>query len=223
MGGRLEDALRRAMRLYLVTDSRWLCGRSLENVVDEAIDGGVTFVQLREKGASTDELVRIGAPLLELCRRRGVPFVVNDDVLAARLLGADGVHVGQSDADCAHAREAMGPDAIVGVSVQTAEQAHAAREAGASYLGVGAMLSTRTKRDAHVVSRGALRDICECAGLPVVAIGGIDSGNALELSGLGIDGVAVVSAIMAAPDLRAAAEEMLHASSEAIGICEEGL
>lgn len=223
LGRRLSPAeLRAAMRLYLVTDSRWLAGRSLEHVVDEAIDGGITFVQLREKGASTQKLVELGRPLVELCRKREVPFVVNDDVEAARLLHADGVHVGQSDA---HVREAwvrLGDDAIVGVSVQTRCQALLACEAGASYLGAGAMFATGTKRDAQLVSSDTLREICAevGAGTPVVAIGGIDAGNACELAGLGVDGVAAVSAIMSASDVRAAARELRSAVAAFGGVGE---
>ena len=199
----LEDAL----ELYLVTDSRWLGERSLADVVAEAIDGGVTFVQLREKGASTEELVELARPLLDLCREARVPFVIDDDIEAARLVGADGVHIGQSDLACDAAREMLGHDAIIGVSAQTIEQAKAAELAGADYLGVGAMFPTGTK-DADVLGIPDLEAICDAVSIPVVAIGGIVAGNAGELKGTGIAGICVVSAIMAASDPRQAASDL---------------
>ena len=137
--------IRRGMLLYAVTDSAWLHGRTLASCVREALAGGATFVQLREKHMSTDELVEEAKTILPICREARVPFLIDDDVEAARLVGADGVHVGQSDTACAEARRILGPDAIVGVSAQTVEQAVAAERAGADYLGVGALIPTPTK------------------------------------------------------------------------------
>ncbi|WP_417064600.1 thiamine phosphate synthase, partial [Gordonibacter urolithinfaciens] len=130
-----RENLRRALALYAVTDRAWLGERTLAACVEEALAGGATFVQLREKEAPRTEVVLRARALAPLCRAAGVPFVVNDDVEAARLAGADGVHVGQDDAACADARAELGPDAIVGVSVQTVEQALAAQADGADYLG----------------------------------------------------------------------------------------
>lgn len=200
--------LRDSMLLYAVTDDAWLAGRRLEDCVARALRGGSTFVQLRDKQASTDELVAQAKAIIPLCRQAGVPFVVNDDVEAARLSGADGVHVGQSDEACEDARAALGADAIVGVSVQTVEQALVAQAAGASYLGVGAVFSTSTKTDAAEVSLSELASICEAVDIPVVAIGGIGEKTLPALAGTGIDGVAVVSAIFAAEDIEAASRRL---------------
>lgn len=200
--------LRNVLRLYAVTDSSWLNGRSLAECVGQALAGGATFVQLREKGAATEELVALAKDLLPLCRAARVPLVVNDDVEAAALSGADGVHVGQGDAACAEARRRLGPRAIVGVSVQTVEQALAAQAAGASYLGVGAVFATSTKPDAQAVPLEELRAICRAVSIPVVAIGGIDASALSRLTHTGIAGVAVVSALFAASDIEAAAREL---------------
>lgn len=200
--------VKRACHLYLVTDERWLNGRSLAACVAEAIVGGVTCVQLRHKGASTLDLAREARTLAPVCRVANIPLIVNDDIEAAKMVGADGVHVGQSDVACIEARRELGEDAIIGVSVQTVEQARAAEEAGASYLGVGALFATPTKTDADVVSIETLAEICEAVSIPVVAIGGIDAGNVDQLSATGVDGIAVVSAILSASDIEDAARKL---------------
>lgn len=201
-------SLRKALRLYAVTDGSWLKGRSLPECAGQVLAGGATFVQLREKGASTEELVVLAKELLPLCRAARVPLVVNDDVEAVALSGADGVHVGQSDAACAEARRRLGPQAIVGVSAQTVGQALAAQAAGASYLGVGAVFATSTKPDAQAVPLEELRAICRAVSIPVVAIGGIDASVLPQLAHTGIAGVAAVSALFAAPDIKAATREL---------------
>ncbi len=193
------------MALYAVTDRTWLDGRTLADCVESALAGGTTFVQLREKDAPQAEVVLRARTLLPLCQAAGVPFVVNDDVEAARACGADGVHVGQADAACAEARRVLGSDAIVGVSVQTVEQARAAQEAGADYLGVGAVFGTPTKTDAVEVGTDGLAAICAAVDIPVVAIGGLNEATVPLLKGTGADGVAVVSALFAADDVKAAA------------------
>lgn len=208
------DDLRRACRLYAVTDSRWLKGQSLAAVVAEALVGGVTMVQLRDKGCDTLDLARRARALGPVCRVANVPLIVDDDIEAVKMSGADGVHVGQSDATCAYAREVLGADAIVGVSVQTVEQAKAAEAAGASYLGVGALFATDTKTDAELVSLEMLRDICQGVSIPVVGIGGITAARVPELAGTGVDGVAVISALFASADVEAAAEALRHAVDE---------
>lgn len=200
--------LREAMLLYAVTDSAWLAGRTLSSCVAEAVAGGATFVQLREKGMTTTERIAAAREIAPVCRAARVPFVIDDDVEAALACGADGVHVGQTDAACAVARAALGDDAIVGVSVQTVAQALAAQAAGADYLGVGAMIPTPTKPDADVVALDELRRICEAVDIPVVAIGGINAATVDRLAGAGADGIAVVSALFAASDIRAAAAEL---------------
>lgn len=200
--------IRRGMLLYAVTDSAWLHGRTLASCVREALAGGATFVQLREKHMSTDELVEEAKTILPICREARVPFLIDDDVEAARLVGADGVHVGQSDTACAEARRILGPDAIVGVSAQTVEQAVAAEQAGADYLGVGALIPTPTKPDAVDVTPEELTRICRAVEIPVVGIGGLHLSTIDILDGTGAAGAAVVSAIFAAEDIERDTREL---------------
>ena len=205
------------MRLYAVTDDAWLDGRTLAECVEQAIAGGATFVQLRDKRASTEELVATAEALVPLCRKAGVPFVVNDDVEAAIAADADGVHVGQDDMACASARAALGSGKIVGVSVQTLEEALEAEAVGADYLGVGAMFGTPTKPEAVDVGFDELRRICAAVGIPVVAIGGLNASTVPALGGCGVDGAAVVSAIFAAPDIEASTKRLRILVDEALG------
>ncbi|WP_321971391.1 bifunctional hydroxymethylpyrimidine kinase/phosphomethylpyrimidine kinase [Paratractidigestivibacter sp.] len=211
-----ED-IRRSMLVYAVTDRAWLHGRSLADCVREAIAGGATFVQLREKSAAHDEALTLARELKAVCGEAGVPFVIDDDVALAAEVGADGVHVGQSDMACVEARRILGDDAIVGVSAQTVEAALAAEAAGADYLGVGALHPTPTKPDAVDVTMDELRRICDAVSIPVVGIGGVDARTAHELAGTGVDGGAVVSAIFAADDCREAARELAGALGRAVG------
>ena len=211
------EAIRRGMLLYAVTDRAWLAGRTLADCVREAIAGGATFVQLREKDLTTEEIVAEAAEIIPVCRAAGVPFVIDDDVEAARRSGADGVHVGQSDTACAEARSALGPEAIVGVSAQTVEEALAAQAAGADYLGVGAMYGTPTKPDAVDVTFEELARICAAVDIPVTAIGGINARTMGSLAGTGVDGAAVVSAIFAAEDIEAATRELRRLAEGAVG------
>ena len=213
-GAWTAERIRAAMALYAVTDSAWLGKRTLAECVEQAVSGGATFVQLREKGATTEEMAALAKTIAPVCRRAGVPFVINDDVEAAALVGADGVHVGQSDMACRQARAVLGEDAIIGVSVQTVEQALSAQEAGADYLGVGAMIATPTKPDAADVSYSCLKEICATVSIPVVAIGGLNSQTAPALQGSGIDGIAVVSALFAAPDIHEAARILRKVSEQ---------
>lgn len=196
------------MLLYAVTDRAWLQGRSLADCVRQAIAGGATFVQLREKDAQRDEIVALGRELLDICRAAGIPFVIDDEVDIALEIGADGVHVGQDDMACENARAMLGPDAIVGVSAQTVEQALAAQAAGADYLGVGALIPTPTKPDAVDVTLEELNAICAAVDIPVVGIGGLNAGTIGRLAGTSADGAAVVSAIFSADDCEAATREL---------------
>lgn len=211
------EQIRSSMLLYAVTDRAWLRGRELRDCVRDAIAGGATFVQLREKHAGHDEVLSLARELKAVCAEAGVPFVIDDDVELAAEVGADGVHVGQSDMACAAARHVLGEDAIVGVSAQTVEEALDAEAAGADYLGVGALHPTPTKPDAVDVTMDELRRICDAVSIPVVGIGGVDAASAHELAGTGVDGGAVVSAIFAADDCRAAAEGLVSALREAVG------
>ena len=211
------DAIRRSMLVYAVTDRAWLNGRSLAECVRQAIAGGATFVQLREKDAPKEEILALARELVEICREAGVPFVVDDDVDVALEVGADGVHVGQDDMACENARAILGPDAIIGVSAQTVEQALAAQQAGADYLGVGALIPTPTKPDAVDVTFDELRAICDAVDIPVVGIGGLNAKTVSQLAGSGVDGAAVVSAIFAADDCEAAAAELSELLDESLG------
>lgn len=205
------DRIRESQTLYAVTDSAWLRGRKLEECVEEALKGGATFIQLREKNASTAELVELGRPLKRLCQKYGAPFVIDDDIEAALALDCDGVHVGQEDESCARARAILGPNKIVGVSTQTVEQARAAEAAGADYLGVGGVVATPTKPEAWALSHQEFVDIVNAVDIPVVAIGGVNKDTLGLLEGTGVAGVAVVSAIFAAEDITAATSDLLTA------------
>lgn len=191
--------------LYAITDRHWLRGRSLKQVVRESLDGGVTFLQLREKELEDSAFLAEAKELQTLCRGYHVPFIVNDNVEIALRMDADGVHVGQSDMEAGMVREKIGPDKILGVSAQTVEQAIRAEAQGADYLGVGAVFHTGSKADAEDVSYETLKAICDAVAIPVVAIGGITEDNVKELTGSGICGVAVISAIYAADHIEAAA------------------
>lgn len=201
------------LRLYAVTDSRHLQGRTLLETVSAALYGGATFVQLRDKDCSPAELLAEARALAALCHTRGVPFVVDDDVEVALASGADGVHVGQSDMAARRARALLGPDKILGVSAHNVAEALAAQADGADYLGCGAAFVTGTKLDAHPVTAETMTAVTHAVTIPVVAIGGVDAGNILQLQGRGLAGVAVVSAIFSARDPAQASRE-LRALSE---------
>ena len=196
------------MFLYAVTDRSWLNGKSLYEQVEEAIKGGVTFDQLREKKLEEENFLDEALDIQNLCRKYGIPFVVNDNVKIAKMINADGVHVGQSDMGAENVRGILGDDKIIGVSVQTVEQAVLAEKQGADYLGVGAVFPTGSKVDAEDVSFETLKAICESVNIPVVAIGGISAGNVLKLKGSGISGIAVISAIFAAEDIESATKRL---------------
>lgn len=194
--------------LYAVTDRHWLNGRTLYSQVEEALKGGATFIQLREKELDEEHFLEEAKEIKELCRRYQVPFVINDNVEIALAVDADGVHVGQSDMEAGDVRAKLGPDKIIGVSAQTVEQAVMAEQNGADYLGVGAVFPTGSKADALEVSHDTLKAICQAVKIPVIAIGGISKENILELSGSGICGIAVISAIFAKDDIEEAAREL---------------
>lgn len=200
--------------LYAVTDRSWLGGETLASQVERAVKGGAAFVQLREKELGKEHFLEEAVEIRELCRKYQVPFVVNDDVEIAVKSGADGVHVGQSDMEVGDVRAKLGSDKIIGVSAQTVEQAVLAEERGADYLGVGAVFPTGSKTDACEVSHETLRAICEAVDIPVIAIGGISADNLRELSGSGICGIAVISAIFAKEDIEGAARELRSLAEE---------
>lgn len=201
------DGLKESMLLYAVTDRAWLQGTLAEDV-EKAIQGGATFLQLREKELDDDAFLKEASLIKAVTDKYHIPFVINDNVDIAVAVDADGVHVGQSDMETGEVRQKLGNDKIIGVSVQTVEQALFAQRRGADYLGVGAVFSTSTKLDASVVTYETLKEICNAVSIPVVAIGGISSENIADLKGSGIDGVAVVSAIFAQKDIAGAAKEL---------------
>lgn len=196
------------LMLYAVTDRHWLGDETLYDQVKKALDGGATFVQLREKNLDRADFLAEALEIQKLCREYGVPFVINDEVSIAKDIDADGVHVGQSDMEAMDVRKILGPDKILGVSAQTVEQAIIAEKHGADYLGVGAVFATGSKDDADDVSHETLKAICEAVSIPVIAIGGITKDNIFELAGSGICGVAVISAIFGQKDIKKATEEL---------------
>ena len=200
------------MLLYAVTDRAWTGPMTLLQQAEAALQGGVTCLQLREKHLEDDAFLAEAREMAALCRRYRVPFIVNDRVDIALACGADGVHVGQDDMEVSEIRRMAGDKLMVGVSAHTVEEAVRAARGGADYLGLGAVFSTSTKADAGAMSRDTLKAICQAVDLPKVAIGGISAKNILELSGSGVDGVAVVSAIFGAPDPRRAAQDLAELS-----------
>ena len=205
---RKTNADRKNLQLYAITDSHWLNGRTLYSVVKESLEGGVTFLQLREKELDEEHFLEEARELQKLCREYQVPFVINDNVDIAAAINADGVHVGQSDMEAGDVRAKLGPDKIIGVTAKTVEQAVLAQERGADYLGVGAVFHTDSKADAKEISFDTLKDICRAVSIPVIAIGGITEENVRELAGSGICGIAVISAIYAQSDIKKAAESL---------------
>lgn len=207
---------KKAMLLYAVTDRMWLGEKTLAEQVESALKGGVTCVQLREKNLDDASFLAEALEIKKLCGKYNVPFIVNDNVDIARKCGADGVHVGQSDMEAGNVRSILGDDMIIGVSVHNVEEALAAVSRGADYLGVGAVFSTSTKLDAGSVSKETVRAICDAVSVPVVAIGGISKENIAELSGSGVDGVALVSAIFSVEDIEKECVELKRLSESMI-------
>lgn len=201
------------LRLYAITDRRWLGNKKLSDDVEAVLKGGATFIQLREKHLDTDAFKQEAEVIQKICAAYHVPFIINDNVEIAKAIGADGVHVGQSDMAAGDVRRRLGDDKIIGVSASTVEEALEAERHGADYLGVGAVFPTGSKDDADAVDAATLKAICEVVDIPVVAIGGITADNMKELSGSGICGISVISALFAQPDPHQAAKT-LRAESE---------
>ena len=204
------------MLLYAVTDRSWLNGETLYNQVKKALEGGVTFIQLREKELDEKHFLEEAKEIKALCKEYGVPFVINDNVDIAIAADADGVHVGQSDMKAGDVRKRLGSDKIIGVTAKTVEQALLAEESGADYLGVGAVFHSSSKMDAIGISQETLKAICEAVSIPVVAIGGIGKENVSELAGNGVCGIAAISAIFAQPDIEAAASELKELTAKMV-------
>lgn len=199
--------------LYVITDRAWLRGVPLADAVAQAIEGGASLVQIREKHVPTEEYILRAREIKAVCDRYGVPLIVNDSVEVAQAAGA-GVHLGADDGDIAEARRILGPDAVIGATAKTIAQAQAAERAGADYLGAGAVFGSTTKADAKPMAIAQFLEICKSVSIPVVAIGGVSADNALQLTGAGAAGLCVISAVFAQPDIQAAARRMRALAEE---------
>lgn len=200
--------------IYLVTDDGCLQGRALIDCVREALEGGVTLVQYRAKTASSAEMYAEALQLKALCDSFNVPLIINDRLDIAMAVGAAGVHLGQDDLPCAAARKILGEDYIIGVSAHNPAEAKAALQSGADYLGCGAVFGTATKADVKKLGTDGLAAICKAKGLPVVSIGGVTADNYREVRAAGADGAAIVSGILAQPDIRTTVEAIAKVSQE---------
>lgn len=200
--------------IYLVTDDGCLQGRALIDCVREALKGGVTLVQYRAKTASSAEMYAEALQLKALCDSFNVPLIINDRLDIAMAVGAAGVHLGQDDLPCAAARKILGEDYLIGVSAHNPAEAKAALQSGADYLGCGAVFGTATKADVKKLGTDGLAAICKAKGLPVVGIGGVTADNYREVRAAGADGAAIVSGILAQPDIRATVRAIAKVSQE---------
>lgn len=200
--------------IYLVTDDGCLQGRALIDCVCEALEGGVTLVQYRAKTASSAEMYAEALQLKALCDSFNVPLIINDRLDIAMAVGAAGVHLGQDDLPCAAARKILGEDYIIGVSAHNPAEAKAALQSGADYLGCGAVFGTATKADVKKLGTDGLASICREKGLPVVGIGGVTADNYREVRAAGADGAAIVSGILAQPDISATVRAIAKVSQE---------
>lgn len=200
--------------IYLVTDDGCLQGRALIDCVREALEGGVTLVQYRAKTASSAEMYAEALQLKALCDSFNVPLIINDRLDIAMAVGAAGVHLGQNDLPCAAARKLLGEDYIIGVSAHNPAEAKAALQSGADYLGCGAVFGTATKADVKKLGTDGLAAICKAKGLPVVGIGGVTADNYREVRAAGADGAAIVSGILAQPDISATVRAIAKVSQE---------
>lgn len=203
---------RKMMQLYAVTDRSWTGTMSLIQQIEAALKGGITCLQLREKELDFDSFLSEAKEVKKLCDKYGVPLIINDNVEIAMQCDADGIHAGQKDMSADKIRAVIGKNKILGISASTVQQAVDAQKAGADYIGTGAVFTTSTKKNTVPVSKDVLTQICSSVSIPVTAIGGITENNIFSLSGTGIDGVAVVSAIFAADDIESACRRLLAQS-----------
>lgn len=210
------DFNKEALLLYAVTDRAWIGKQTLLEQIEDALKGGVTILQLREKGLDEDSFVKEAIQVKALCRRYGVPLIINDNLEVALRSGADGVHVGIEDAPVAEIRQRTGKDFLIGATAKTVTQAVLAEKSGADYLGVGAVFPSPTKKNAVRITPEQLKAICTSVCIPTVAIGGISLENAAQLKGGGMDGIAVVSAIFGAGNIQKAARQMKEKAREVI-------
>lgn len=213
----MTNNITKSLELYAITDRSWLNGRTMAQVVEEAILGGVTMIQYREKSLKGQELLEEAVTVQKVCGRYGIPFIINDDPYLAKDINADGVHLGQGDMPINEARKLLGPDKIIGITAKTVEQALAAERDGASYLGSGAMFGSSTKTDAKKMTVDELRSITGSVSIPVVAIGGITADNVSTLDKTGIAGVAVVSAVFAGENIKEDTKKLRSIVASLIG------
>ena len=204
------------MQLYAVTDRAWTGNKTLYEQIKEALENGVTCVQLREKNLDEASFIEEAKKISVLCRQYNTPFIVNDNVNVAIASNADGIHIGQDDMGLKDVRKIVGESMIIGISAHTVEEAKFAQENGADYIGIGAVFETSTKNDVDVIPYEKVKSICDAVDMPKVAIGGINAENILKLKGSGIDGVAVVSAIFGAKDIGKATKELYTLSNNLI-------
>lgn len=212
-----RQQLKESLLLYAITDRAWLAGRTLTDCVEQAISGGATFIQLREKNLTSLEFLEQAQDIREICTRYQIPYVVNDAIDIAQAVDADGVHIGQDDISCAEARLVLGEDKIIGVSATNVEEALLAERDGADYLGVGALFTTATKPDACIVRYTTLQAICNVVKIPVIGIGGLDMHTIPRLAGSGIVGAAVISALFADQDIKSQAKALKQVIKETVG------
>lgn len=203
--------------LYAVTDQKWVGKQSIYEQVEDTLQAGATLLQIREKKLGDRDFLEEAKRMKELANHYQVPLIINDQVEVAVAVGADGIHVGQSDMEAGNVRAMIGPDKILGVTAKTVEQALLAQQQGADYLGVGAVFGSTTKTDTSTMEMETLQAICQAVSIPVVAIGGIESSNIMKLAGSGVCGVAVVSAIFGASDIQRATRELLEQSKKIVG------
>lgn len=209
-----KKQIRKALRLYAITDRYWLNGAKLSDQVEDVLKNGATFLQLREKSFNHKEMVEEAREIQKLAKAYQVPFVINDDIMAAKEIDADGVHIGQSDMEYSKARQILGEDKIIGVSAGNLSEAVRAEQMGADYIGIGAIFHTDTKEDAKDMSRETLLQITSAVHIPIVAIGGITQENMSYLKDTGVDGISVISAIFGAKDPGQATAALLEKTKE---------
>ncbi len=201
------------LTLYAITDRSWLQGRSLAQDVEQAILGGSTIIQIREKNISDEEYIKRASEILPVCQKYNIPLIINDRVSVAKALGC-GVHLGASDGDIKQAREILGKDAIIGATAKTIETAKLAEESGADYIGSGAVFGSETKTDAKPMNLEFFAEICKSVNIPVVAIGGINQNNAFKLKNTGLAGICAVSGIFAQQDIKKATQNLYKIAQE---------
>lgn len=207
---------RKQYRLYIITDRTWLDGRTLEEDTERALRGGATLVQIREKGVDEETYIARARSLKAVCDRYSVPLIINDNAAVAAAVGAAGVHLGASDGSIREARALLGPGAVIGATAKTVEAALAAQAAGADYLGCGAVFGTTTKADAKTITPEQFRAVAAAVSIPVVAIGGVDAGNAAALAGCGAAGLCAISSVYGRQDIEQAARALRAAAD---GVC----